>query len=175
VVRSVPTRTGDDVWRQLGLVPRAMLLSFGAKPLVPEEHGPVSFVAPIWTYLDEDDQGIHLMTDELAADVTAAETGHAVPVRPVAGKRATRERILGILHRELVAHLQTAKDALRQNQPLLPRPEQKFLAKMAGTSQTTVSNCLKKDTTPQARAVQRLWAMALDEHAVRTFNPNTTQ
>ncbi|MBA3709178.1 MAG: hypothetical protein H0W83_10215 [Planctomycetes bacterium] len=174
VVRSPPARTSADAWQRLGLVPRAMLLSFGIKPLVSDDQGPVAFTAPVWSYL-EDEGGLRLLVEELAQDVAATEQDRAEPSRPVPDKRATRSRTLGLLHKELVSHIQSAKDALRQGEALLPKPEQQWLAKAVETSEATVSRCLTEDESAAGLALRRLWAIAEDEDAVRVFDPNATQ
>ena len=111
-------------------MPRAVLLSFGNKPLVPDDERPVAFVAPIWSYL-EDEGGLRLLVDALTHDVVATDEEHAKPKRLVSAKRAPRDRTLGLLHQELANHIQSAKAALRDGRPLLPRPEQQLLAKLA--------------------------------------------
>jgi len=174
IVRSLPARTSAEAWRRLGLVPKAMLLSFGTKPQVPEDQGPIAFVAPVWPYL-EDEGGLRLEVEDLAQAVAATDADRAEPRRPVPGKRASRLRMLGLLHKELVAHIQSAKAALRQKEALLPRPEQQWLANVTETSEATVHRCLTKDSSAEAVALRRLWAIAEDAEAVRRFDPNATQ
>ncbi len=174
ILRSVTARTPPDTWRRLNLVPKAMILSFGTKPMVPEVHGPVAFTAPVWSYL-EDDGGLRLLAGDLAEDVLAAEQAHEEPERPVADKRGTRLRIIRMLHQELAQHIQSAKDAVRQKMPVPPRPEQQWLAKAVGSSKATVCRCLTEDDSRDGLALRRLWEIAGDPDAITTFNANTTQ
>lgn len=107
IIRSVTSRLPGDTWRRLNLVPRAMLVSFGTKPVVPEDQGPVAFTATVWSYLDDED-GLRLMADDLAEDVIATENAHAEPERPIADKRGSRMRVIRLLRKELVQHIQSA-------------------------------------------------------------------
>jgi len=173
IVRSPPARSSPDMWRRLGLVPKAMLLSLGTKPQVPDDQGPVAFVAPVWSYLD-DEGGLRVLVKELAKDVAATDKDRAEPSRPVVGKRAPRDRAIELLHKEMVRHNYAAKDALRHKHALLPRPEQQALAQMLQLSPAAVSRSLN-DTSHAGAALHRLWEIAVDEEAVRTFDANLTQ
>ncbi len=174
ILRSVSARTPADTWRRLNLVPKAMILSFGIKPLVPEDQGPIAFAAPVWSYL-EDEGGLRLLAEDLAEDVLAAEQAHAEPERPTADKRGSRLRVIRLLHRELVQHIQSAKDAIRQKMPFPPRPEQQWLAKAVGSTEPTISRCLTKDDSREGMALRRLWEIANDPDACLTFEANATQ
>lgn len=174
ILRAVTARTPPDIWRRLNLVPKAVILSFSTKPMVPEEHGPVAFTAPVWSYL-EDEGCLRLLVDDLADDVLAAEQAHGEPERPVADKRGSRLRVIRMLHQELVQHIQSAKDAVRRKLPAPPRPEQQWLAKAVESSKATVCRCLTEDDSRDGLALRRLWEIANDPEAIATFDANTTQ
>lgn len=170
VIRTWSTSMPVGQWHYLGLAPKAIMLSFGAKPIAASSHDPAVFTASLWSYIDDADDDLRLAVDDLMQAILATESTQAKPQRSIAGKRAARSRAIGLLREELTAHLHSSQDALRHGHPMLPRPAQKELARRLGLSAPTVNRCLKKDKTPEACRIQHMWEMAHDESEVRAFS-----
>jgi hypothetical protein len=126
--------------------------------------------AALTEYLDVD--GSVVGFDHSAfAGLLRGEAAHAPPPRKVRKKRADRAEKIERLTAEVRKHLFLARahaQATRRRDgvaELLPRPEQRALARAAGLTDADVHRCLHRDESDPARVLQFLWRTAanLDE------------
>jgi hypothetical protein len=129
----------------------------------PGPSGPL--VAPLTEYLDVD--GAALQFDH--AGFARLLRGDRVAKTPTKArkKRAERAERIERLTQAMIDHMTLANAhalATRQRDgvaQLLPRPSQRDLAGQLQTSEASVSRCLRADKSPAARALQKLWRMAI--------------
>lgn len=85
--------------------------------------------------------------------------------RPKAKKSSVRVTLIVALTEEMIKHIRSAYEYARNTEEqsgtpqLLPRPTQRQLAKLVGTSQANVNRCM---TDSSARELRFLWDMAVD-------------
>lgn len=117
---------------------------------------------PLTDIMSFDAAGIHV--DEEFIEAHLAPDVRANTKRPVR-KRAIRTATIEALTKLMVEHVKAARDHAfatldHQGAPeLLPRPTQRALARLAGTTEMTVGRCLRD---PAARELQFLWKLASD-------------
>lgn len=89
-------------------------------------------------------------------------------------KRASRAALIELLAKHLKDHIASAQEHLRMTTErdglteLLPRPSQRFLARLTRTSESAVSRCLHD---PAARELRLLWEIADDLDRLLALSP----
>lgn len=174
IARHLPSRTPQETWDRMGLVPKALVLTLGPKPSsVPADSEGILFV-PLWTFVDFDQGAWSFSRDGLAAMSEEKDRSRGKSVKPKASTRASRMQDIEAVHQALIEYICSAKDALR-NRSSFTRLEQKVLAKLAGVSTSKLNRILHKDTSPQARKVKVLFAIANTEDEIRSFDKRQYQ
>lgn len=111
------------------------------------------------------DHAIHFDVDYVEGRIVDAGMGADAPSKPRTKKRATRAANIELLEREMIKHLQAARDHAfdtldRTGRPaLLPRPLRKDLGMLTGLKKDQVTKCFQD---PDARELNLYWEVATD-------------
>jgi len=159
-------------WRRLGVVAKAIILSMGYKPYPPPEEGPYAYSGSLWSFIDYDEGEWEFLLDELVrglGDQAPPATG-----RPKVSRSAARDLRYETMRTFVIAHIESAKSALRSKSGLLPTPERQLLARECGVDKGTISKDLKREDD-RAKLVLRLLDIAESEEEIRGFDARQFQ